>query len=451
MKRILILLLAAAAIASAQTNPSVPLTLDEALALAANKSKAAQLGRLKVDTADAELKGAERLRYPRLNAYGAAFHLKDPLEVKVTQGSLTSVVNQTGSAMGLSPFTFAQFPTEDHSIVRGSDTPRFGSLILAQPLTQLWRINSGVRAAKAGVAEAQRESAHIDAKLRLAVEELFGGLLVESRRAAEKQATLAWQERRLRDAENAQQNGELLDDTVLALKAAVIQARSELTRSKQDYARLSLQLADLIGRSGADSLVVAENLPPREEHALSYWISKAANNPERMIAAATVEKATAGVRAARQAYIPEVSLVGGGYTQEGIPLATKRTAMVGIALSWDIFDFGRRRADISRATSQRRAAEVNRDRLEEDAARQIRLTHQDLVYAREQIALTRQAVAFRQRAAQLAHQSAKNGLALETVALEADAQLRKSEADLTGAIHQRHVALLHLNFLVGTL
>ena len=451
MKRILILFLAAAAVASAQTNPSARLTLDEALALAANKSKAAQLGRLKVDTADAELKAAERLRYPLLRAYGTASYLKDPQEVKIGQGSLTSVVNQTGSALGLGPFSFSQFPTEELSLARGSHTPRIGSVMFAQPLTQLWRIDSGVRAAKAGAAEAQRESAHIDAKLRLGVEQLFVGLLVQSRRTAEKQAALAWQERRLRDAENAQQNGELLDDTVLASKAAVIQARSELTRSEQDYARLSLQLADLIGRSGADSLVVAENLPTREEHALSYWISKAANNPERMIAAATVEKATAGVRAARQAYIPEVSLVGGGYAQEGVPLAAKHTGMVGLTLSWDIFDFGRRRADISRATSQRRAAEVNRDRLEEDAARQIRLTHQDLVYAGEQIALARQAVAFRQRAAELAHQSTTNGLALETVALEAEAQLRKSEADLTGATNQRHVALLHLYFLGGQL
>ena len=157
------------------------------------------------------------------------------------------------------------------------------------------------------------------------------------------------------------------------------------------------------------------------------------------------------MRAPRQAYIPEVSLIGGGYANEGVPLAAKHTGMVGVTLSWDVFDFGRRRADISRASAQRRSAEVNRDRLEEDAARQIRLAHQDLVYASEQITLAQQAVAFRKRAAELAHQSANNGLALGTVALEADARLRKSEADLMGATHKRHVALLHLYFLGGKL
>jgi len=274
---------------------------------------------------------------------------------------------------------------------------------------------------------------------------------VESRRTAEKQATIAWQERRLHDVEIAQQSGEVLDESVLGLKAAVIQARSELTRSEQDYARLSLQLADLIGRSGTDNLIVAENLPVRDEHPITYWTSQAFNNPERLIAAATFEKATAGVRAARQAYIPEVSLVGGAYAQDGIPLVSRNNAVAGLTLSWDVFDFGRRHADISRAVSQRRAAEVNRDRIEEDAVRQIRLAHQDLVFGDQQIALAQQAVAFRRRAAELAHQSTGNGLALESAALEADALLRKSEADLTGATCQRHVALLHLYFLAGKL
>jgi len=161
------------------------------------------------------------------------------------------------------------------SLAKGSHTPSVGSLMFVQPLSQLWRIDSGVRAAKAGVSEAQRESAHIDAKLRLAVEELYVGLLVESRRTAEKQAMLAWQERRLHDAETAQQSGELLDEKVLGLQAAVISARSELIRSRQDYARYSLQLSDLIGRSGEDNLVIAENLPVREEHPLDYWTAQA--------------------------------------------------------------------------------------------------------------------------------------------------------------------------------
>lgn len=451
MKRLtFIIALTAATLCPAQATNDSPLELDAALALAMAKSKAAQLGRLKVDTATAELKAAGRLRYPRINAMGAATYLNDPLEVKVAQGSMTSLVNDTTATLGLG-ITVPQFPTQDLTLARGTHTPAIGSLVVAQPLTQLWRIGSGVRAAKAGVVEAQRESAQIDAKVRLAVEEFFAGLQIEARRIVEKQAALAWQERRLRDAENAQRNGELLDDTVLGLRAAVIEARSELTRSRQDYARLSLQLADLIGLPGTDNLVVDEQLPTREEHPLQYWVAQAANNPERAIAAATVEKARAGLRASRQAYIPEVSLVAGGYKQDGIPLAARDNMIAGVTVNWDVFDFGRRRAEVARATSLCRSAELNRDRLEEEAGRQIRLAHHDLVFGDELVSLTHQAVAFRSRAAEIARQSASNGLVLETSALEAEAQLRKAEADLVGAQCQRHVALLHLYYLSGKL
>ena len=449
MKRFCILFLVTAMVAQAQS--SAPLTLNDALSLALRQSKAAQLGHLKVEAAEAELKSARRQAYPQIHAYGAVTYLNDPLDVRIGRGSLTPLLNQTSAQLGLGPTNIAAFPTDDVSLAKGSHTPAVGSLTVAQPLTQLWRIGTGVRAAKAGVNEAQRESDHITAKLRLSVEELFVGMLVQSRRNSEKEATVAWQERKLRDAENARKSGELLDELVLGQRAAVVQACSELMRSRQDYARLSLQLADLIGRPGSDDLVVTDQLPTREEHPLGYWTAQAANNPERLIAAATLEKASAGVRAARQAYIPEVSLFGGGFAQDGTPLAARHTGTAGLTLSWDVFDFGRRKAEIARATSQRRAAEVNRDRLEEEAARQIRLAYQDVTYADEQITLAREALAYRQRAAELSHQSVGNGLALDATALEADAQLRKSEVDLTGALCQRHLSLLHLYFLSGKL
>lgn len=452
MKRLLLLaMMSAAAVASAQTISVPPLTLEEALAFAMDKSKSAQLGRIGVETAEAELAAARGLRYPQIQAQGAAVYLKNPLEVKIGRGSLTNALNQAGPDLGLGDISVGEFPTHDMTLTKGDHVPVVGSLLVAQPLSQLWRIGSRVWAAEAGVTEARLQSEHIDAKIRVAVEELFIGMSVESRRIIEKRAMLAWQERRLQDAETALVVGEVLDEAVLGLRAAVIQARTELTRSEKDYARLSLQLADLIGFAGLDNLTVIEAFPTRDEYTLDYWTEQAANNPERMIAAATLEKATAGVRAARQAYIPEVSVVGGGFAQDGIPLAEKNNALAGVTVSWSVFDFGRRRADVSHAESQRRGAEVNRDRLEEDAARQIRLAHHDLVYADEQIALAQQAVNYRRRAAELAHQSVANGLALPTAALEADAQLRRSETELSGAVFQRHIALLHLHFLAGKL
>lgn len=452
MKRLFFAALFATA-ASAAEPTATPITLDDAVALAVKNSKVAQLAHLKVEEASSGTDAARRLRYPQVSANGVGVYLQHPTDIKISQGSMTPALNELGAQLGMSQAAAAlgQFPATDLTIAKGSYTPVLGTLTIAQPLSQLWRINSGVRAAKAGLTESQREATRILSELRFSVEALFVGILLENKRVVENEARLATQERKLRDAENAQKVGELLDESVLGMRAATLQAKTELTRSRQQREKLSLQLADLIGRPGESQFALASELPRREEQPLNRWLAEAKNNPDRQIAAATVEKASAAVRAARQAHIPELSFVASGYAQDGIPLISHRSASVGLSLSWDVFDFGRKDAEIARSVAQRRSAEVNRDRIEEDATRQIRLAYQDLTYAKEVIDLAQQAFAYRQRAAQLSRQSTANGLALETAALETEAELRKADADLAGARYQQHLALLRLHFLAGKL
>jgi len=448
MKRVLLSLFLLTSLAAAEL-AETPLTLDEAVALAVKHSKGAQLSQLKIQEASAGTDAARRLRYPQIHGSALAAYLFHPLELKISQGSLSPVLDQAGYGSLLS--AIGPFPAGDITLVQGSRTPIAGSLTVTQPLTQLWRIDSGVRAAKAGQEEAQREAARTTAQIRFSVEELFIGSLLEELRHAECVARLTYQERQLHDAENAHQVGELLDESVLGLRAAVIQARSDVLHSDQQRARLSLQLADLIGCPGTDHFLLAKALPDRVQHPLDYWVSRAAHNPDRQIASSTVEKATAGVRAARQAHIPDLSLFATGYAQDGIPLVPNNSGAVGLSLSWDIFDFGRRDAEIARAVARKRSAEVNRDRIEEDSTRQLRLVYQDYTYAGELTSLAQQAVEYRRRAAELAHQSTANGLALESKALNAEAELRKAEADLAATRYQQHLALLRLHFLAGEL
>ena len=448
MKRALFSLLFLTSLAAAEL-AETPITLDEAIALAVRNSKGAQLSQLKITEATAGTDAARRLRYPQISGSALGVYLFHPLDLTISQGSLTPALEQAGYGSLLS--TIGAFPSVDITLVQGSRTPLIGSLTVTQPLSQLWRIDSGVRAAKAGLEEAQHEAARTTAQIRFTVEELFIGSLLEEFRHAEYTARLAYQERQLHDAENAHQVGELLDESVLGLRATVIQARADVLRSNQQRSRLCLQLADLIGRPGTDQLPIVAALPKREQHAIDYWVSLAAQNPDRQIAATAVEKATAGVRAARQAHIPDLSLFATGYAQDGVPLVPNNSGAVGLSLSWDIFDFGRRDAEIARAVARKRSAEVNRDRIEEDSTRQIRLVYQDYTYAGELASLAEQVVLYRQRAAELAHQSTSNGLALESKALNADADLRRAEADLAAARFQQHLALLRLYFLAGRL
>lgn len=430
-----------------------PLSLDAAVQLALAHSKGAQLAQLKVEEAGAELRSARLQRYPRVNVIGLAGRYYEPLDVKLKAGALTPLLDGLGTGLGLGALspTLGQFPPADLTLLQGERHQYLGGLSVLQPLTQQWRIGSGLAAAQAGRVAAQREAARTAVQIRAAVEQLFAGILLEQSRAQAHAARVAFLERRLRDAENARSVGEALDDSVLGARAELAQARADGVRSEQERTKLVLQLADLIGRAGAEDITVGADLPQRPGQTLAHWLSRVAANPDRAVAEATAERARAGVRASRQARIPDLTLFASGYWQEGQALVPARGGVAGLALNWEIFDFGRRSSELSRSRILHRQAETNRDRLEEEAAREIRLAWQDYQYAGELIALAEQARDYRRRAAELARQSAANGLALPTKVLETEADLRKAESDWLGATLQRHVALLRLHALAGSL
>ena len=435
------------------TAAAAPLTLDEATALAVRESKAAQIARLKVEEAAAALGGMEAQRYPLVTAIGFAGYTPRPYEVKLAAGTLSPMLDSLGVKFGLGPLTptMGPFPASDLTLLRGNRDLFLGGVTIVQPLSQQWRIGSGIAATRAGQTEAQRELTRVEAQLRFGVEELFAGVLLENRRQAALEAKRAFQQVQLRDAEHAQSVGELLDDAVLGLRAELTQTEAALVRGEQTRQKLGLQLGDLIGRAGTTPTELDETLPVRTEHPLAYWLGEVAKNPDRQVAAAVAEKATAGARAARQAEIPDVGLFAAGIAQSGVQLMPAQTAMVGVMLKWDVFDFGRQRADVRQARLRQRQAELNRDRVEEESARATRLAWQDLDYADQLIGLAERACTYRRRAAELARQSVAGGLALESKALSAEADWRQAEADRFGAQLQRHLALLRLHWLAGAL
>ncbi|PTY05421.1 hypothetical protein DB347_13645 [Opitutaceae bacterium EW11] len=448
MKRLLVLLTLAVPLTA-----EPPLSLDQAVNLALRESKGAQLARLRTEEAGVDLKAAKSQRYPRLNVMGIAGVYLSPFDVYLRRGTLSPFVDALGTQAGLGALTqqIGPVPSQDFLLYRGGREQYIGSAVLLQPLTQQFRIGSGVAASKKNAEGASLAENQVIQQVKRGVEELFAGILLETRREAWHRAKRELQQAQLRDAEHAQQVGEMLDDAVLGLQAELAQTETDLMRSEQQRARLSLQLGDLIGRPGDERIALAETLPHRQEHPLSYWISKAPQNLEHRSAATVAERARLGVRAARQAEIPDVSAFVSGFVQDGQQILPANGGMVGVLVNWEVFDGGQKRADVSRGIVRRRQAELAQEKTREDVVRQMRLAYQDYQHATELIGLAEKAEAYRRRAAELARQSVENQLSLPSKALAAEADLRKAEADLVGARLQQHLALLQLYALTGEL
>jgi len=446
-------LVLAACLAAAGLLRAEPLGLEQAQMLAREHSRAAQLARLKVEEAGTGLDHVRSQRYPIVSVFGTAAYMPDPFDISLKQGALTGPFQSMATQLGFGSAAqqIGAFPAQDLLLAKGRKDIYVGGVTLLQPLSQQWRIGSGVEAAKAERESRRQEERQVSFQLRYGVEELFVGILVERRRSEALAVRVYGQKAKLLDAERAAGVGELLDDAVLGLRAELTQSETTLLRSRQQQIKLGLQLADLIGRAGEPVTDLESSLPQRSRRPLPEWLVSAQKNPERLAATAVVGKAVAGERASRQGNIPDLGFFATGLAQDGIDYLPNRTAFVGLVLKWDIFDAGRTSSEVRRSSVQRRLAEASRDRVAEEVERQVRSVYLDLEHADELCGLASRAADYRRRAAQLARQSVDNGLSLASRALQAEADLAEAESDLYAAGMQRHLALLRLHWLAGEL
>src|SRR5262249_4680428 len=138
---------------------------------------------------------------------------------------------------------------------------------------------------------------------------------------------------------------------------------SDLTTELNDL--LGLPLDTALELSPVQTASVEER--PREEYVRIAW----AENPQIQAASEAVEQAKSGVTAAKSAYIPDVSAVARYSYQNGVPFLVHNFGTFGLTLTYDVFDFGKRRAVVRQREAQLAQAEENLTRLKEAVSVQI--------------------------------------------------------------------------------
>ncbi len=431
------------------------LTLDEAVARALTESKGGRIMAAKTRAAQASQSLAEKQRLPNVKLFGLANYDVEQTEVTISEGSLSTVLDYTAVSLGMDPLTpvIGPFPSSDLTVAEGDRLRSVVGLSVQQPLTQQWRIGSGIAVAQAEAELAEIEYLGTQLQLREAVEKCFAGVRLEEARLRAAQVRVAALEAQLQDARNAQAAGEALDARVLGAQAQLTEARTLELQSRQRREALLWQLADLIGWEGdVEGMELAtEALPVRAARPLADWLARVERNPDFRASDATERKAAAGVSAAKQEAIPDLVAYATVSHQEGLPLLPNDYASVGVALSWDVFDFGRRSARRQRSEAQQEQAALDRDRTRQTLTRAVRTAYQAWEHANESLTLAREAETFRARQHDLETQAVAAGEALPTAARLAEAEWRQAQANRLGAELQAYLALLRLHVLSGDL
>jgi len=425
--------------AAAAAPETVSLTLPEAVKLALAQNRAIKLARLKVREKEQKKAGAKTDYFPSLKNESSFLHVTSLQNIDIPRG-----------AFGGSPDT-GLAPSHDLVIGQGSLTLESIGTSLTQPLTPLIRVRQENLAASSEVAESRNDVTKLENQVAVTVHEAYYGILVAQlqKRAAEQDRSYA--STRLTEAQAGVRDGSALNLDVLDGKAGLLQSEQSLLTIDLRLADLNAQLDDLLGLPLDTRLVLspAPVMTPvdisREEMLKIAYSTR----PEIASAMQAVEQAKSAVVVAKSAYIPDVAVFARQSYQNGVPFLARNFGTFGIAMNYDVFDFGKRRAAVREREAQLAQAQENVARLKEAVAVQIEQSANKLERTKKMLEVASEVVRLRAESERVADNQLKEGVVLVSTRRAASAASYKAEADLLQAQMSYMLAQAELQQTIG--
>ena len=227
---------------------------------------------------------------------------------------------------------------------------------------------------------------------------LYFGILIArlQKQAAEQQSAYAGEH--LRESEDDVRNGSALNVAAIQGRAGLLESQQSVLTADLQLSDLTTELNDLLGLPLDTQLDLDPAVPasfeqrPREEYVQTAW----SENPEILAAEEAVQKAQAGVTAAKSAYIPDVTAYARHSYQDGVPFLVRNFGTFGVNLNWEVFDFGKRRAAVREREAQLAQAEENLQRLKEEVAVGIERSYNKVERTKSLVQVANQVVKLRQ-------------------------------------------------------
>ncbi len=399
------------------------LTMTEAVGLALKQNRNLKIARFKVQEAQEEKASARSQYFPILRNETNVLHLTALQDIDIPAGTF-GTIPQVG-------------PSPPHNLfIDQGDTNIVGSATsLSQPLTQLLRVRRANRAAEADIASSQSDARKSEVEVALKVHQLYYALLVAqlNRQAAEQQVQYADED--LRESANNVQNGSELKVTEISSQASDLESKQTVLTADLQIDDLNAEFDDLLGlpvgtKLELDPAVKTDfTIPPKDQCLQMAWTQ----NPDIRSAEDSVTKARAGVGVARTKFIPDVTVYAKYSYQNGIPFFVHNFGTFGVTMQYDIFDFGRRRAEVRQDEIQVREAEENLQRLKDEVAVQVEQTYNKLQRTKSMVEVAQQVVALRTEGERLASNQVEHGVVLVSEQRKASSQVYEAQAGLLEA------------------
>jgi outer membrane protein TolC len=272
-------------------------------------------------------------------------------------------------------------------------------------------------------------------QVALDVHTLYFGILITrlQKQAADQQRVYALGH--LKESEEDVLNGAALKIAALQGRAALLESQQAILTAELQVADLTTEFNDLLGLPMDTELDLDPSVPAsfdqrtREEYVQAAWAAR----PEVLAAEEEVRKARARVIVAKTAYIPDITTYARYSYQDGVPFLVRNFGTFGFHLTWDVFDFGKRRQAVLESETQLAESKENLQRLKDQVAVAVERSYNKVKQTRNLVQVADQVVSLRQEGERLAGNQLTQGVALMSEQRQATAATYKAQADLLQA------------------
>jgi outer membrane protein TolC len=302
---------------------------------------------------------------------------------------------------------------------------------LEQPLTQMFKIREANRAATADINTAKVQVSQTQDAIALKVRQLYYGILIAQLKQQAAAEEVAASQVKLQESLDEVERGEALDVAVLESRASALDAKQTALAVRLQIHDLTLNFVDLLGLPldtevalDADTSAASLSVPSREE---CIRIAQE-NSPEIQTAKQTVIKAKAGLGAAKDAYIPDITGLARYSYQSGIPFLVHNFGTFGFSFSYEVFDGGRRIAAIKDSRTQLSEAELNLEKVEDEVAVEVQTAYDKVEQLQDLVGVAEEVQKARLEASRLTDRRFEQNAALASARAEAHAKAISANA-----------------------
>jgi outer membrane protein TolC len=354
---------------------SQELTLDQAITLALQKNRQIKVAQLEVSKSEHDTEVMKTYRLPQFKLNMMQGQLLNKITFTFPPGSL-------GAFPGIGPFP----PTTSYIT---TDRRPF-TLIQAQanqPISQLYRIGLGVDAKKLDTQVAKEKLSLQEQGIVNDVKKTFYNLVQAQSALTATEETITLLKEMNRIAANGLEQQVILKSDMLDAEAGLAKAESESTSLQNTVATLKEKMNDLLARDLETEFTVSQTteVKPWEMDLASTRALALQQRPEIREGRLKAQEAEIDRRAKKAEYIPDISLSMNYLSPFDIKFLPENITAVGVALNWDVFDWGKKKQELASKSEVIEQAKMGVDEAAAQIQVEVGLNFRKLEEARQKL------------------------------------------------------------------